>query len=92
MTRVVLLLCAMGVFVPAVCAGQVSAPDYAAIARRLDRQRAEIAPPLGATVYTLDHRRLLDQPGDENVSLGNSLLQLPGVSLGPNGGIRVRNQ
>jgi hypothetical protein len=43
-------------------------------------------------VYTLDHRRLLDQPGDENVPLGNSLLQLPGVSVGPNGQIRVRNQ
>ena len=92
MTRVVVLLCAMTVLVPAVCAGQESAPDYAAIARRLDRQRAEIAPPLGATVYTLDHRRLLDQPGDENVPLGNSLLQLPGVSVGPNGQIRVRNQ
>lgn len=92
MMRVVPLLCAMAVLVPAVCAGQESAPDYAAIARRLDRQRPEIAPPLGATVYTLDHRRLLDQPGDENRSLGASLPQLPGVSVGPNGQVSVRGQ
>ena len=91
MTGMVVLLCAMTVLVPAVHAGQAPSPDYAAIARRLDRQRAEIAPPLGATVYTLDHRRLLDQPGDENVPLDNSLLQLPGVSIGPNGHISVRN-
>jgi hypothetical protein len=85
-----ILLCAM---VPvAACAGQAPAPDYAAAARRLDQERAQIAPPLGATVYTLDSRRLLDQPGGENVSLGDSLLQLPGVSLGPNGQVRVRNQ
>jgi hypothetical protein len=54
--------------------------------------RAEIAPPLGASTYTLDHRRLLDQPGDENLPLGDSLLQLPGVSLGPDGQVRVRGQ
>jgi hypothetical protein len=49
-------------------------------------------PPLGATTYTLDSSRLRDQPGDENVSLGQSLQQLPGVSLGPNGEVRVRGQ
>jgi hypothetical protein len=87
-----ILLCAMTLLAPAACAGQKPAPDYSAIARQLDRARAQIAPPLGATTYTLDRRRLLDQPGGDNVSLGTSLLQLPGVSLGPNGEISVRNQ
>jgi hypothetical protein len=54
--------------------------------------RAEITPPLGATTYPLDQRRLLDQPGDENRSLAGSLTQLPGVSLGPNGQVHVRGQ
>jgi hypothetical protein len=69
-----------------------SGSDYAGVAGQLDRARAEIAPPLGATTYTLDSRRLRDQPGDENVSLTQSLGQLPGVSLGPNGQLRVRGQ
>jgi hypothetical protein len=61
-------------------------------AARLDQAREEIAPPLGATTYTLDSRRLLDQPGDENRSLPQSLRQLPGVTLGPSGELRVRGQ
>jgi hypothetical protein len=43
-------------------------------------------------MYTLDSRRLLDQPGDENRSLAQSLRQLPGVTLGPSGELRVRGQ
>jgi hypothetical protein len=73
-------------------AAQQPVPDYAAVAGRLDQARAEIAPPLGATTYTLDHRRLLDQPGDENRSLAQSLTQLPGVTLGSNGQVHVRDQ
>jgi len=76
----------------AACAAAQPAPDYAAIAARLDRARAEIAPPLGATTYTLDRRRLLDQPGDENRTLVQSLEQLPGVTLAPSGQVRVRGQ
>jgi hypothetical protein len=88
--KLMISVCAMVAVVA--CAGRQPLPDYAATARRLDQARAEIAPPLGATVYTLDHRRLLDQPGGETVSLGDALLQLPGVSPGPNGEVRVRNQ
>jgi hypothetical protein len=62
------------------------------VATELDRARAEIAPPLGVMTYTLDSRRLLDQPGDENRSLAQSLGQLPGVTFGPNGQLRVRGQ
>jgi hypothetical protein len=86
----VILVCAMTAV--AACAVQQPAPDYAATAVRLDQARAEIAPPLGATTYTLDRRRLLDQPGGENRSLAESLTQLPGVTLGPNGQMQVRSQ
>ena len=86
----VISVCAMAVL--AACAAQQSAPDYAATASDLDQARAEIAPPLGATTYTLDSRRLRDQPGGENRSLAESLLQLPGVTLGPNGQMHVRGQ
>jgi len=74
----------------AACASPGS--DYAGVAGELDQARADIAPPLGATTYTLDSRRLLDQPGGENRGLEQSLGQLPGVTLGPNGQLRVRGQ
>jgi hypothetical protein len=86
----VILVCATAAL--AACAGQQAAPDYAASADRLDRERAKIAPPLGATTYTLDRSRLLDQPGGENRSLPETLEQLPGVTLGPNGQVHVRGQ
>ena len=89
MTRVIMVCAAAAL---AACAAEQPAPDYAAAAARLDQARTEIAPPLGATTYTLDRRRLLDQPGDENRTLAQSLEQLPGVSLGPNGQVRVRGQ
>jgi hypothetical protein len=85
--RRVMIVCATVAL--AACAAQES--DYAGVATRLDQARAEIAPPLGATRYTLDSR-LLDQPVDENRSLAQSLGQLPGVALGPDGEVRVRGQ
>ena len=87
-TRLVTIVCATAAL--AACA--TPEPDYAGVAAGLDRARAEIAPPLGATTYTLDTSRLLDQPGDENRSLAQSVGQLPGVALGPNGQLRVRGQ
>ena len=86
----VISACAMAAL--AACAAPQSAPDYAATACNLDQARAEIESPLGATTYTLDHRDLLDQPGGENRSLTESLLQLLGVSLGPNGQVHLRGQ
>jgi outer membrane receptor for ferrienterochelin and colicins len=86
--RLVAIMCATATL--AACAAP--GPDYAGIATRLDQAREEIAPPLGATTYTLDSRHLLDQPGDENRNLAQSLRQLPGVTLGPNGQVRVRDQ
>lgn len=86
--RLVTIVCAMAAL--AACATPGS--DYARVAAELDQARAEITPPLGATTYTLDSSRLRDQPGDENRSLAQSLRQLPGVTLGPNGQLRVRAQ
>ena len=86
--RLVMIVCATAAL--AACAAPGS--DYAGVAAELDQARAEIAPPLGGTTYTLDSRRLLDQPGDENRSLAQSLGQLPGVTLAPNGQLRVRGQ
>jgi hypothetical protein len=86
--RLATIMCAMAVV--AACAAP--APDYARAAAELDQAREGIAPPLGATTYTLDSRRLVDQPGDENRSLAQSLRQLPGVTLGPNDELRVRGQ
>jgi hypothetical protein len=88
--RRVILVCATAAL--AACAAQQTAPGYAATAGRLDQERAEIAPPLGATTYTLDGSRLLDQPGGENRSLAETLEQLPDVTLGPNGQVHVRGQ
>jgi hypothetical protein len=88
--RQVIVLCAAAAL--GACAAAPPARDYAAAAARLDQARAEIAPPLGATTYTLDRRRLIDQPGDENRTLAQSLDQLPGVTVGPNGQVRVRGQ
>ena len=86
--RLATIICATA----ALAACTAPRPDYAGAAAQLDQARDEIAPPLGATTYTLDSRRLLDQPGDENRSLPQSLLQLPGVTLGPSGELRVRGQ
>jgi hypothetical protein len=86
--RLVTIVCAT----PVLAACAIPGSDHAGIATELDRARAEIAPPLGAMTYTLDSSRLLDQPGDENRSLAQSLGQLPGVTLGPNGQLRVRGQ
>ena len=88
--RRVIMVCATAAL--AACAAEHPAPDYAAATERLDQARAEIASPLGATTYTLDRRRLLDQLGDENRTLAQSLEQLPGVTFGPNGEVRVRGQ
>ena len=63
--RLVISVCATAAL--AACTVEQPTPDYAAAAGRLDRERADIARPLGATTYTLDRSRLLDQPGGRTV-------------------------
>ena len=86
--RVVILGCV----VVSACATSGQDPSQRVTAGRLDDARAQISPPLGATVSTLDQQRLQDQPGGENRSIGTSLRQLPGVTLGSNGRLFVRGQ
>jgi hypothetical protein len=64
--RKVVLLSWLGLL--AGCAAQQGRPDRASTDQRLDQARAELTPPL-ATIYTLDCRRLVDQPGGENNSV-----------------------
>lgn len=73
------------------CSSAPPAPDTAT-AERLNAARANITPPLGATVYTLDQERLQSQPGGENRPFTSTLTQLPGVTRGPNGQVFVRGQ
>ena len=89
MSRIILACATAAV---AACTAQQPAANYATIVDQLDRARAGITPPLGATTYTLNHQRLVDQPGDENRSLTATLTQLPGVALGPNGQVHVRDR
>jgi hypothetical protein len=74
------------------CAAQRQQTDYVTVSRQLDIARAQITPPLGATVYELDRQRLASQPGGDNRSLAQSLAQLPGVAVLPGGQITVRGQ
>ena len=64
-----LIVCATA----ALAACSAPEPGYAGVAARLDQAHEEITPSLGATMYTLGTRRLLDQPGGENRSLAQLL-------------------
>lgn len=59
-------------------------------ARRLDAARAGIASDLGASTYTISNRLVELRPGGETASLGQVLLQAPGVALTPAGQLQVR--
>jgi outer membrane cobalamin receptor len=61
-------------------------------ASRLDIARAKLEPSLGASTYTLSNEAVESRPGSETVSIGQILLQAPGVSQDGSGQIRVRSQ
>ncbi len=61
-------------------------------ARRMDAARASIAPNLGASTYSISNRLVELRPGGEAASLGQVLLQAPGVSQTPSGQLAVRGQ
>jgi outer membrane receptor protein involved in Fe transport len=64
------------------------------VARRLEAARAAIEPQIGASVYTVTSQAIETQPGGENNTLNQILLQTPGVSQDAEaaGGIHVRNE
>jgi len=63
-------------------------------ARRLEPERVVVPPRTGASTYEITSEAIQNQPGAENNSLTQVLLQAPGVSQDASsvGGIHVRNQ
>ncbi len=64
------------------------------VAKRLEAARAAIEPQIGASVYTVTSQAIEAQPGGENNTLNQVLLQTPGVSQDAEsaGGIHIRNE
>jgi outer membrane receptor protein involved in Fe transport len=60
-------------------------------AKKLAAVHSQIETQIGATVYTLSHSAILNQPGGEDVPLNQTLLQTPGASQDSFGQIHLRN-
>jgi outer membrane receptor protein involved in Fe transport len=58
----------------------------------LDAQRDEIAPDLGATVYTIDPDQIQTQSQGENAPFNQTLLRAPGVAEDSFGQLHVRGE
>jgi outer membrane receptor protein involved in Fe transport len=65
--------------------------EMAVAAQKLAEARSEIEPRIGATTYTMSSQAIENQPGGEDVSLSQTLLQAPGVSQDSFGQIHLRN-
>ena len=65
--------------------------DIVVTAKKLAKARSGIETRLGATVYTLSSKAILNQPGGEDISLSQTLLQAPGVSQDSYGQVHLRN-
>ncbi len=63
-------------------------------AKRLEAIGAAIEPQIGASTYTVDSKAIETQPGGENNTLNQVVLQMPGVTQDAEsaGGIHVRNE
>ena len=59
-------------------------------AERLDTARAAVEPSLGASTYTISNETVENRPGGETTNLNQVLLQVPGVSQGGAGQLRIR--
>jgi outer membrane receptor protein involved in Fe transport len=68
--------------------------DMRVVAQRLAEARLAIQPRIGATTYTLTDKAIENQPGGENNSLQQVVLQAPGVTADSlaQGQIHVRNE
>jgi hypothetical protein len=68
--------------------------EVTVVAKRLEAARASIEPQIGASVYTVTRQAIQAQPGGENNTLNQVVLQTPGVSQDAEaaGGIHVRNE
>lgn len=72
--------------------GPVATGEIVVTARQLDAARASVNPSLGASTYMLTNDVLERRPSGESANLVNVLLQMPGVTQGAEGAIRVRGQ
>ncbi|MGO8919358.1 MAG: TonB-dependent receptor [Stellaceae bacterium] len=81
---------------PAAATPAAAAPveEITVIAQRLEQARLSIEPQIGASTYTLSRQAIEDQPGGDNNSLNQVLLQAPGVDQDnlANGAIHIRNE
>jgi hypothetical protein len=71
-----------------------TALDIGVIAKRLEEARIGIQPRVGASTYEITNEAIQNQPGGDNNTLTQVLLQAPGVTLDSSGGgyIHVRNE
>ena len=79
---------------PSLPPGPVELEEINIMAKRLEAARAAIEPQIGASIYTVNRQAIEAQPGGENNTLNQVLLQTPGVSQDAEsaGGIHVRNE
>lgn len=70
--------------------GPVQIPAIEVTAKRLDRERSEIQPSLGATRYDFGRTAISNTPQGENAPLNQVLLRAPGVVQDGFGQIHVR--
>jgi outer membrane receptor protein involved in Fe transport len=68
-----------------------SQPQDIVVTGRLDQARAAISPSLGATSYGVSNATIAAQPGGDNQSFNDIVLQLPGVTQDGGGQIHVRD-
>ncbi|MBL0901516.1 MAG: TonB-dependent receptor, partial [Reyranella sp.] len=71
-------------------ADPVQVPAIEVIAKKLDRERSEIQPSLGATRYDFGKTAISNAPQGENAPLNQVLLRAPGVVQDGFGQIHVR--
>ena len=74
--------------------GPVGLEEVNVLAKRLEAARAAIEPQIGASTYTVTRQAIEAQPGGDNNTLNQVVLQAPGVSQDAElaGGIHVRNE
>ena len=101
---IILSLAATAAFVAALCATPAlaqrdtddddgpgrPASAITVVARRLDAARENINPALGASVYALSNDTIEGRPGGETGTIGQILLQAPGVTQDASGQLRLR--
>ena len=77
---------------PASAPSGPSNPSEVLITADLDRQREQIAPPLGAVTYTVGQNQIQNIPGGSNAPFQQVLLRAPGVVEDSFGQVHLRGE